>query len=283
MTVAFFRQADGSYLKQEISKPLNPDTKLPIASLSKSMAATLILDAIKDGRLKPEQMIKIYPESKDLRDSDFSTKGLRKEWTEIPVHAALTQLLKLSSNPMAMNFAITLAGSSEKFVELMNARAKEWQMKNTNFMTEHGLPISDNKEKRKLEYTTAGDMIIMAQHMLAYIDDLKTYTNAPLAYWEPPPPNPRNPKPKPDENKAQLIAEGAIIKTATITQCESLLTIHPEGNVIISDIQLCVRKYSRFRNALTTLRRAFGEIMSAPIPNAIAAPQSSPQGQPSPQ
>ena len=46
MTVAFFRHTDGSYVTEEISKPLNPLTKLPIASLAKSMAAVIIFEAI---------------------------------------------------------------------------------------------------------------------------------------------------------------------------------------------------------------------------------------------
>jgi D-alanyl-D-alanine carboxypeptidase len=276
MTVAFLRQADNSYSTEQLSPPLNADTKLPIASLAKSMTAILILDALNKGELKTHQMIQIHPESRVLPDSKFSVVGLPKKWTEIPVHSALTQLLQISSNTMAMNLAIEVAGSSEEFVRRMNIRAREWGMNNTQFVNEHGLPIGD----RKSEYTTASDMIILARHMLPYLDSLKSYTNAPLTDWVAPAPS-KKPEKNHDKEKTTLIAEGALIKTATIDECQSLLSLLPHGNTVIADIQLCAPKYSRFKRALTSLQDAFTKIPNLLMMNANAAQKSSPPAPPS--
>ena len=280
MTVAFLRQADGSYLMRELSDPINPEKKLPIASLAKSMTAIVVLDEIKAGNLKPDQMIPIYPESKVLPDSKFAVVGLSKDWKEIPVHAALTQLLQLSSNTMAKNLAMAVAGSSEKFVSMMNAKATAWEMHDTHFVNEHGLPVGD----RKSEHTTARNMIIFAEHMLPYLHVLKSYTNAPVTYWQPPP-APKKPETPYEKDKKTLIAEGALIKTATIDECQSLLTLFPTEDIIVADVQLCSPKYSRFKNALISLRAAFHKIPDMLISNANATSnvveQSSPRAPPS--
>lgn len=277
MTIAFIPEGNGKYSVKELSDPVNPHTKLPIASLAKSMSAIIVLDAIKKGDLKPNQLIQIYPESRSLPDSKFAVNGLPKQWGHIPIHSALTQLLQISSNTMAMNLAIATAGSSEQFVMRMNEKAKAWGMMNTHFVNEHGLPVGD----RKSEHTTAKDMIIMAERMIPFLEDLKKYTNAPLTYWQPPPEQKRSSKISPDHDKLALISEGAILKTATINGCQSLLTIVPTNNVIVADVQLCAPKNSRFKSAITSLKAAFSKLTNEFIPVANSTPQSSPPAPPS--
>jgi D-alanyl-D-alanine carboxypeptidase len=245
------------------------------------MTALIVLDEIKAGHLKPDQMIPIYPESKILPDSKFAVVGLSKDLKEIPVHAALTQLLQLSSNTMARNLAIAVAGSSEKFVSMMNAKANAWEMHDTHFENEHGLPVGD----RKSEHTTAKDLTVLAGRMIPYLDTLKSYTYAPLTYWQLPTTNPKHPQKNSDKDKLALIDEGALIKTGTIDECQSLLTVLPVRDVVVVDVQLCAKKHSRFKNALVSLRNAFHKIPDMFISHANATPnvvkQSSPPAPPS--
>ena len=68
-------------------------------------------------------------------------------------------ILLCSGNDAANAAAITIAGSKDKFGELMTKRAKKIGMKNTNFVTPSGL---DDKN----HYTTAYDMaLLMAEAM----------------------------------------------------------------------------------------------------------------------
>ncbi|MGN1131911.1 MAG: D-alanyl-D-alanine carboxypeptidase family protein, partial [Ruminococcus sp.] len=68
-------------------------------------------------------------------------------------------MLLPSGNDAATCAAVSIAGSKEKFAELMNNRAKEIGMKNTNFVTPSGLD-DDN------HYSTAYDMALLMRECL---------------------------------------------------------------------------------------------------------------------
>ena len=63
-------------------------------------------------------------------------------------------MLLCSGNDAANAAAIAIAGSTEEFAKLMNQRAKQIGMKNTNFVTPSGLDDENH-------YTTAYDMALL--------------------------------------------------------------------------------------------------------------------------
>ena len=276
LTAEFVQSKDGTYESTILPGGLNVDEKVPLASITKLMTALVVLDAIERGKLSPHQMIKVSQESLCLGDSKFAVYGLPKNIREISVANALTHTLKLSSNPMALNLAIAVAGSEAAFVELMNAKAKEWGMKNTRFNNPHGIPEGD----RKSEYTTANDMLIMSQHILERFNIFKAYSHAALKPWiirEKQPPE-----------KQQLTALGAVFKTGTIHECSSLLTVMEFGKGRIVDIELCGGKQERFQHAMSALKSGLKrlgnmivppvmvESTTASIPVAVSSPQALP-------
>lgn len=77
-------------------------------------------------------------------------------------------------NDAAIQIAVSVAGSVEEFAKLMNNKAKELGLTNTNFVTPHGLDIPDH-------YTTAHELAIIADYALniekiAEVVKTKTYT-----------------------------------------------------------------------------------------------------------
>ena len=68
-------------------------------------------------------------------------------------------MMMCSGNDAAKAAAISIAGSEEKFSELMNRRARKIGMKNTNFETPSGLDDKDH-------YTTAYDMALLMSEAL---------------------------------------------------------------------------------------------------------------------
>ena len=64
-----------------------------------------------------------------------------------------------SGNDTAVALAEHLSGSVEKFSELMNQKAKEIGLKNSNFVTPHGLDDDEH-------YTTAYDLAILTNYAL---------------------------------------------------------------------------------------------------------------------
>ncbi len=72
-------------------------------------------------------------------------------------------MMMCSGNDAAKAAALSIAGSEEKFSELMNARARKIGMKNTNFVTVSGLDDENH-------YTTAYDMALLMSEALKNSD-----------------------------------------------------------------------------------------------------------------
>lgn len=85
--------------------------------------------------------------------SDAQVCGLREgeQWS---LDSLLNALLLYSGNDAATAIAEHIAGSEEKFVNMMNDRAKELMANNTHFMNPHGLHDENH-------YTTAYDLYLI--------------------------------------------------------------------------------------------------------------------------
>lgn len=270
LTALFIRQPDGSYKIEELPGAKNPDVKLPIASVAKLQTAHVILNLVDQGKLNLDKMIPVTKESLCLRkeDNGFAVKGLPAGITEINGHHAMGQMIKKSSNTMARNLAVAGAGSVENFVGLMNKTAKSYGMKDTQFVNPDGLPEGDRKE----EYTTARDMMVLAMHILPQMERLKKYEMAPLQTWT-----------LPEEKhwgKEELSRLGAIFKTGTIDQCANLLTIVPQGDNVVVDVQLCGTTKTRYQIAIQNIKTAFNQIGKLIMPSAPVAQTSALQAVP---
>ena len=87
-----------------------------------------------------------------------SRLGLKKD-DKITVNDLLYGLMLRSGNDAAVALAIHTAGSVEEFAKLMNQKAKLLGLKNTNFVTPHGL---DNEN----HYTTAYELAKLTDYAL---------------------------------------------------------------------------------------------------------------------
>lgn len=259
LTAQFIKSDSGAYRLEVLPGATNIDEKLPMASITKLMTALVAFEQMDQKRMNPHQMIPVTRESLCLNDNRFAVVGLPAGIKEIPLADALTQMLKLSSNTMSVNVASATAGSVDHFVELMNAKARAWGMDNTRFVNPHGLPEGD----RRSQYTTARDMLIMAQHILPQFERFRTYSQAPLGTWILPE------KPGVHPEKKILAGMDTVFKTGTISECASLLTMAKSDDNKIVDIQLCGK--NRFQNALASVKDAFKRFAEMMVPPATAA------------
>jgi D-alanyl-D-alanine carboxypeptidase (penicillin-binding protein 5/6) len=78
-----------------------------------------------------------------------------------------------SANDCACAMAEHLAGSEDAFVEMMNQRAVELGMQDTNFVNCTGL---DDSEEAKNHRTSAHDIAVMSRELLGKHPDIKKYT-----------------------------------------------------------------------------------------------------------
>ena len=113
----------------EILLSRNADQPLPPASTTKIMTALLVLE-----RARPDEIVTV-PSSALIGDA---TMGLRVG-EQLTVEELLYGMLLASGNDAAITLAEHVGGSIEGFVDLMNQRAAEMNLKETHFVNPHGL------------------------------------------------------------------------------------------------------------------------------------------------
>lgn len=135
---------------KEVIYGKDENTKKKMASTTKIMTCIVVLEK---GELTDTVIV-----SKNAAGTGGSRVGL-KTGDKATVQDLLYGLMLCSGNDAAVALAEHVGGSVEGFAELMNAKAKELNLSNTNFVTPHGL---DNES----HYTTAYELAIMADYGL---------------------------------------------------------------------------------------------------------------------
>ena len=122
------------------------EVRRPIASLTKVMTALLVLQ-----RRELDDMVTVPPAAV-FDDDDYgasSTLGLRAGERRT-VRELLDALMLQSANDAALALAIDVGGSEERFVELMNERARALGMRDTAFFSPNGLDDRGRSTTRDL-------------------------------------------------------------------------------------------------------------------------------------
>ncbi len=128
------------------------DIPRPMASVTKIMTAMVVVD-----NAAMDEIVVISDRAADVGESEIGVVA-GERWT---VGDLLTAMMVRSGNDAAVALAEYVGGSVEGFAVMMNAKAAELGLKNSQFRNPHGL---DNDE----HYTTPYDLVIMAQAALAY-------------------------------------------------------------------------------------------------------------------
>ncbi len=145
----------------------NYHTPMLIASITKIMTCLLAVESDKlEEKVVVDEIIK-----------EAYGSGIYIEvGEEIKLRDLLYGLMLRSGNDAALMVAEYVGGSVEKFVEMMNQKAKEIGMTNTIFVNPSGLDNSDSGN-----YSTAYDMALLTRYAMAYeeyrnIVKTKSYT-----------------------------------------------------------------------------------------------------------
>lgn len=135
----------------------NSHQSLPPASVTKIMTMLLICEAIDRGEITLDTQITASERAKSMGGSTIFL-----ETNEV---MTLDDLLKgiavASANDACVAVAEHMCGSVESFVELMNQRAKELGMKDTNFINCNGLDAENH-------HTSAYDIAVMSRELLKH-------------------------------------------------------------------------------------------------------------------
>jgi D-alanyl-D-alanine carboxypeptidase (penicillin-binding protein 5/6) len=135
---------------------MNDTTRVEPASLTKLMAAYVVFDALKTGKLKLEQEVPIseYAWRVGGAKSGGSTSFLDLN-SRVRVVDLIQGMIVQSGNDATIALAEAIAGDERTFAVLMNQYAKKLGMTGTNWTNSPGLPDPNH-------YTTARDLAILS-------------------------------------------------------------------------------------------------------------------------
>ncbi|UWT99232.1 serine hydrolase [Proteus vulgaris] len=138
-----------------------PDERLDPASLTKIMSSYVVGQAIKEGRMSPDDMVIVGRNAWATGNPVLKGSSLMflKPGDQVKVIDLNRGMVIQSGNDASIALAEHVAGSQETFVDLMNSYANNLGLKNTHFKTVHGLD-SDG------QYTTAQDMALLTAAMI---------------------------------------------------------------------------------------------------------------------
>ncbi len=156
----------------EVIAGKNEHVRASMASTTKIMTALLLCENcnLDDTAVVTKEMVTVEGSSMGLQAGDT-----------VHYRDLLYGMMLASGNDAANSTAILIGGTLSNFAKLMNQRAKQIGMKNTNFVTPSGL--DDEKH-----YSTAYDMALLAREALKNDDFAKAVSSksATLEYGNPP-------------------------------------------------------------------------------------------------
>ena len=149
----------------EIIFSKNINEKLEPASLTKMMSMLIVLESIDKGIIKWDEIVTISKNASSMGGSQI----LLEENEKMSVRDLFKGVAIASGNDAIVALAEKIAGTEENFVVLMNRRAKELGLANTNFKNPHGLTEKDH-------YTTASDLALIALELVKH-EEVFDYTS----------------------------------------------------------------------------------------------------------
>jgi D-alanyl-D-alanine carboxypeptidase (penicillin-binding protein 5/6) len=159
-SLAQFESTAGSALLMEASTgkilyEKEADIAKPPASITKLMTLLLAFEAIENGQAKWEDLVPISEKAWKMEGS----RMFLEVGTKVPYRDIVTGISVVSANDGCVALAEYLYGSEASFVQIMNNKAKELGMTNTQYQNASGLPAEGH-------YMSARDIGILTKHLL---------------------------------------------------------------------------------------------------------------------
>lgn len=149
------------YASGKVLTESNADQRLDPASLTKMMTSYVVGQAIKAGKIKPDDLVTVGQDAWATGNPKLKGSSLMflKPGDRIPVHELNKGIVIQSGNDACIALADYVAGSQDSFIGLMNNYVKAFGLQNTHFMTVHGLDAEG-------QYSTARDMALIGQALI---------------------------------------------------------------------------------------------------------------------
>jgi D-alanyl-D-alanine carboxypeptidase len=150
----------------------NADEQRYPASLTKMMTIYMLFEALREGRVQLTTPIRMSEEAASRPPSKLGLPAGRT----LTVEQAILVLVTKSANDVAAAVGEHLAGSEERFGQMMTLRARALGMTRTTFRNASGLPDPDN-------VTTARDMATLGLRLIRDYPDRYRYFSTVHFAW----------------------------------------------------------------------------------------------------
>ncbi|MGD8192601.1 D-alanyl-D-alanine carboxypeptidase family protein [Brevibacillus ginsengisoli] len=162
----------------------NPDLPLPPASMTKMMTEYLVLEAIKQGKIKWDEKVPVSDYAFFIAKMGDSSGVYLNKGESFSVQELYKAMAIASANDATALLAEKVGGSEANFVQMMNDKAKQLGMKNSYFVTCTGLPANElgpysPQTENKDNLMTARDSAILARSLIRDFPEALEYSKIP--------------------------------------------------------------------------------------------------------
>ena len=164
------------FFSQEILYEKDADESIYPASMTKIMTTIIAFDLLKSGDLSLEDKFIISERAWRLSTAGYSSMFIMVG-DEVSVEDLLKGIIIASGNDACVALAEGVAGTEEEFAIIMNSKAEEIGMVNTNFTNSSGINDPDN-------YSTVEDILLMSSYLIKNYPDYYEYFKEKTFTWD---------------------------------------------------------------------------------------------------
>lgn len=152
----------------------NGDDRMPVGNLVKLMLLCMAYDALSEGTLKMDTVLKVPEGVTKLSGNTVYLDYYKKE--TLTVEQALKVICVNSAHDAAYTLALGMAHSEGEFVEKMNKKASDMGLTNTHFTDCTG-------KERTEQYSSANDMVKIAYYLVRNYPQVTEFTSQKLIWF----------------------------------------------------------------------------------------------------
>ncbi len=164
------------HLSGKILYEKDADDPIYPASMTKIMTTIVVFDLLKKGETTLDEKITISEKAWRMSQSGYSSMFIMLG-DQVSVEDLLKGIIIVSGNDACVALAEGLSGTEEDFVILMNEKAAEIGLENTNFNNSSGINDVDN-------YSTVRDIMKMSRYLIQNYPEYYTYYKETTFTWD---------------------------------------------------------------------------------------------------
>ena len=149
----------------------NIDQVVPIASTTKIMTYLVAKEAIENGEVSKDDIVKVSQYAASTKGSSFGLKA----GEEITLGTLIDVILIVSGNDAAVAIAEHVGGSEQAFVDRMHETAQKIGLTTAKFINPNGMPI--DLEETDQNYMSTRDLFELSRYIINNYPDVVQITD----------------------------------------------------------------------------------------------------------